>query len=95
LKQDNRMIAVLFRKQSGKCYYCKGEMVLMGRDEKYQRGKSYNIATKDHVIPVCRGGGRGDNIVAACKLCNSKKGDMSHDTYMHIAHLDRAAPPFC
>ncbi len=45
----------------GKCYYC---------------GKEVGVAnlTMDHVVPLVRGGrSTKDNLVPACKECNSKK----------------------
>lgn len=49
-----------------KCAYCGGEKKL----------------SQDHVIPLSRGGGyTKDNIVPACKSCNSKKGDRTADEY--------------
>lgn len=34
-------------------------------------------ATKDHKIPLCRGGSEGRNKVDACLKCNGRKGSMS------------------
>ncbi len=45
-----------------RCHYC--EQALNGQ-----------TATKDHVIPKSRGGGRGENLVWACKKCNGLKGN--------------------
>lgn len=48
------------------CQYC---------STKYSR----QDLTLDHVLPVSKGGKtRWDNIVAACKTCNSHKGNKSH-----------------
>lgn len=33
--------------------------------------------TRDHVVPRCRGGGAGDNLVPACGPCNRAKADHS------------------
>ncbi len=49
---------------SGKCYYC---------------GKKFAFKqlTMDHVIPLGRGGrSTKDNLVPACKTCNTKKESM-------------------
>ncbi len=45
----------------GKCYYCK--IITLPRD-----------MTMDHIVPVIRGGkSTKNNVVPACKQCNSKK----------------------
>jgi 5-methylcytosine-specific restriction endonuclease McrA len=44
----------------GRCYYCGLERKL----------------TQDHVVPLSKGGSHSkDNVVAACRSCNSSKGD--------------------
>jgi len=46
--------------QNGRCFYCKNKIDL----------------TIDHIIPVSKGGEHTQsNIVAACKSCNSRKGN--------------------
>ena len=52
----------IFRRDSHRCQYCGSGMDL----------------TLDHVMPRSRGGGSTwDNLVAACKNCNARKGDMT------------------
>ncbi len=49
---------------SGKCYYCGKKVV-------------YKNITMDHIIPLARGGrSTRDNLVPACKECNTKKKNM-------------------
>lgn len=71
-------IAFLFDQQQGKCHYCQRDMVL---EAKHVARKDF--ATKDHVIPRCRGGKTtNENCVAACAGCNIMKGSMSYSNYM-------------
>ena len=50
----------IFKRDGNKCVYC---------------GDTRNL-TLDHVVPRSKGGQSSwDNLVAACKSCNSKKGD--------------------
>lgn len=52
----------IFKRDGGKCQYC----------------SSTRDLTLDHVIPRSRGGKSSwDNLVTACKSCNSKKGDFT------------------
>lgn len=54
----------IFKRDGQKCQYC---------------GASKDL-TLDHVIPKSKGGrSTWENLVAACKLCNSKKGDLLPD----------------
>ena len=49
---------------SGLCYYC-------------GRKFAYKQLTMDHLVPLARGGrSTKDNLVAACKECNTKKKSM-------------------
>ena len=50
----------IFKRDGNKCVYC----------------SSKDNLTLDHVLPRSRGGGSNwNNLVTACKTCNSKKGD--------------------
>lgn len=50
----------IFRRDGNRCQYC---------------GSTYDL-TLDHVLPKSRGGlSSWDNLVTACKNCNSRKGD--------------------
>jgi hypothetical protein len=50
----------IFKRDGSRCQYC---------------GSTDNL-TLDHVIPKSRGGSSNwDNLITACKTCNSKKGD--------------------
>jgi 5-methylcytosine-specific restriction endonuclease McrA len=52
----------IFRRDGNRCQYC---------------GSSSDL-TLDHVIPRSRkGGSTWDNLVAACRNCNAKKGDLT------------------
>jgi len=43
---------------------------------------SFLESTEDHVVPLSRGGGRGvDNIVLACKPCNTNKASLSREQF--------------
>lgn len=59
------------QKHEGLCVYCKEPVKI-----KSGRGRSYNDATIDHVIPYARGGTDAwTNLVLACRSCNEAKGD--------------------
>ena len=62
----------VFLRDAWHCQYCGGQF------------KTHQL-TFDHVIPRARGGKTSwDNIVAACRDCNTKKGSkMPHDCGMH------------
>ncbi len=74
IKKRGGKIVRLFKKQSGKCYYCGIEMRFFRDCSNNLIPKNY--CTKDHVLPRSKGGGHSmDNLVAACFECNVKKGD--------------------
>ena len=50
------------------CYYC-NEIL------------TKKTASRDHLLPRCKGGKTKDNIVLCCKRCNSEKGSMTEDEY--------------
>lgn len=56
----------LFARDGYRCQYC-------GRHRSDLRGREF--LTRDHVVPVSRGGGNDwGNVVAACSPCNNRKG---------------------
>lgn len=60
----------IWRKQNGKCHYCKFPMLLSGNptDDDYM--------TIDHVFPLAKGGlDNANNRVGACLKCNQDKAD--------------------
>ena len=65
----------VFRRDGQKCQYCGSEREL----------------TLDHVMPRSRGGKSSwDNLITACKSCNSKKGDLTPEE----AKMPLVQPPF-
>ena len=60
---------------NGVCHYCGLKLTLSG--------KSDNGMTVDHVIPISKGGRRRlSNCVAACRTCNSLKGDKLKEDFL-------------
>lgn len=56
----------LFARDDYTCQYC-------GRRKSELRGRQF--LTRDHIVPVSRGGGNGwDNVVTSCSTCNNRKG---------------------
>lgn len=73
----------LVRSVNSECYYC---------ERKCQRLPSYMRITKDHRIPVSRGGSDAiDNIVVACQRCNSEKSDMTDVEFLSMWRPRREA----
>jgi 5-methylcytosine-specific restriction endonuclease McrA len=64
----------LFEKQNGHCFYC-------GIREEFDK------FTKDHKVPISKGGRAGANLVLACGRCNSAKGSMSIDEFVQSKWL--------
>lgn len=57
----------LFARDAYCCQYC-------GRHRRELRGREF--LTRDHVVPLSRGGGNDwGNVVAACSPCNNRKGN--------------------
>ena len=82
----------LFARDSYRCQYChRGSIEL----------KSRECLTRDHLIPISRGGGNEwTNVVTACSSCNTRKGNhLPHEIGMfpltqprepHFVHLSWA-----
>lgn len=66
-----------------RCHYCGKRTRLNCHPEATDR------ATKDHKIPVCRGGSRGEeNQVSACLRCNNLKGVLTEAEFRTMSMLD-------
>jgi len=57
----------LFLRDNHTCQYCQRNLVDL---------KTNEILTRDHVVPISRGGkDKWDNVVTSCSTCNNKKGN--------------------
>lgn len=74
-RRRTRKMAHILRTNGLKCYYCFRLMIT----------RSYNskvAPSRDHVIPLSRGGSNdGDNIVICCRMCNEIKGKLTGEEY--------------
>lgn len=79
MRTPQRMRAYL--KTDGHCYYC--GLVLKTDAELYGLSSGHtNRMCIDHVVATSIGGGNEDeNLVAACRICNSAKREMPLDKY--------------
>ncbi len=68
----------LFARDGYACQYC-------GRHKRELRPREF--LTRDHVLPLSRGGGNGwENVVTACSSCNHRKGDrLPHEAGLALA----------
>ena len=70
----NKIRESVFEKDSWRCHYC---------DKKTVRVRGKLQATVDHIVPVSDGGSDDlENLVTACRSCNSKKGTTDYAQYM-------------
>lgn len=69
----------LFARDGYRCMYC-------GRHRWALRGREF--LTRDHVIPLSRGGENSwENVVTACSCCNNRKADHTPaECGMHLLH---------
>ena len=74
----------LFARDSYRCQYChRGHVELKPRE----------CLTRDHLIPISRGGGNEwTNVVTACSVCNNRKGDKSPEK-ANLRLLNRPEKP--
>jgi 5-methylcytosine-specific restriction endonuclease McrA len=84
----------LFARDDYCCQYC-------GRHRSELKGRQF--LTRDHIVPVSRGGGNSwDNVVTSCSPCNNRKGnrlpeeaglrllsDPSEPNYVHLVWVVR------
>jgi len=69
------------------CSYCnKPNLEIGGKTPKdlLDNNKNPNLATIDHIIPLCKGGDKYDeqNICVCCKNCNKEKGIMPAEKFI-------------
>lgn len=69
--QDMTGVALRFRDQKGRCFYCRRAMSF-SQECTHPEGRR---VTREHLIPRSKGGKGGANVVAACYRCNSQRGD--------------------
>ena len=69
----------LFARDGYRCMYC-------GRHRTQLRGREF--LTRDHVLPISRGGGNSwQNVVTACSPCNNRKGShLPAEVGLHLLH---------
>lgn len=79
----------LWKRQRGKCYYCKRDTVI----RKIHNGQQqpHNLATLDHVVPLSKDGvfAPTRNCVMACRLCNEARGSKSQAEFLQIVEAGR------
>ena len=83
----------LYWAQKGKCHYCECRMTLAV--PRLGERPSDRMCTIDHVTPVAHGGGdEMANTVAACELCNNKRGTIRYTAFRwFIRTFGRKAHP--
>lgn len=68
-------IEQLIERSDGRCWYC-GKLFGPDRDDR---------PTKEHKLPLSRGGPDTlDNLVAACRGCNHRKGSLTLDEFRRV-----------
>jgi 5-methylcytosine-specific restriction endonuclease McrA len=72
----------IFTRDTFRCFYC-GVIV------QPEAVPLATQATVDHILPSCRGGGRDEeNLVTACRSCNTRKGIKTLEEYReHLSQL--------
>lgn len=72
----------LFARDAYRCQYC-------GQHRNRLRGRQF--LTRDHVLPLSRGGGNTwENVVTACSPCNNRKGSRTpEEAGMGLLHTPR------
>jgi len=78
LRSNTKLMREIRERDGNRCRYC--ACAVDWRDRRGPKGGTY-----DHVTPLSRGGGAGiDNVVVACRQCNSSKGDKLLPEWGHV-----------
>jgi len=78
-------VAVRFRDQRGRCFYCRRPMSLT-QALAHPEGRR---VTREHLIPRSMGGKGGGNVVLACVRCNGARGTTSWLAFYCSAAVSR------
>lgn len=71
----------LAERQNWRCCYC-------GCSMQITQGRKPNLATFEHVVPLSYGGPNvEDNMVIACYLCNTRRGNNFYDVHYELHKL--------
>jgi len=77
-RQKKQQRVGLYKRQKGKCFYCKDQMILIMKDLKHGSKSNPKMATFEHLDDKFsneRGNHNGEfRIVLACLECNNKQG---------------------
>jgi len=77
----------LYLEQDGICFYCRRPMTFHKRHRDDPSGQR---VTLEHLTPLSQGGRYGlHNEVAACALCNNRRGTMCWLTFYCLAEQER------
>lgn len=90
-KSGNERFYTVMKKTGHRCYYC-GKL-----RRPFANGPTRRLdITIDHIVPISRGGtDELDNLVPACRACNSAKCAASLDEFRHVAAIrDLGLPSF-
>ena len=76
--------------------YKKARLSVLARDEWTCRYCQDTATTVDHVIPIAKGGDpiSPDNLVAACRRCNSSKGSRSEGLFLQQQRTPPVFPSY-
>lgn len=80
--KTSALTPMFFRNENAKynthCWYC-GKLLFWYPGHGGRRPA--DLATKDHLVPRCKGGRGAENLVPACYGCNVRKADLTLEEY--------------
>lgn len=76
---NRQIVSMLLLRQGSKCFYCGKDIFI------HAEGRYHRKATLDHKTPLALGGEPfGDNVVAACTMCNAQKSVLDAATFLAV-----------